>query len=49
MTMKEKIRIHDEIEKQNRRKLKEWKEIREISERLAKIEIQKLEDQGIIA
>lgn len=26
MTMKEKIRIHEEIEKLNRRKLKEWKE-----------------------
>lgn len=26
MTTKERIRIHDEIEKLNRRKLKEWKE-----------------------
>ena len=26
MTMKEKIRIHAEIERENKRKLKEWKE-----------------------
>ena len=28
MTMKEKIKIHAEIERENRRKLKEWKERR---------------------
>ncbi len=26
MTMKEKLKIHDEIERENARKLKEWKE-----------------------
>ena len=26
MTMKEKIRVHVQIERENRRKLKEWKE-----------------------
>jgi hypothetical protein len=26
MTMKEKIKIHAEIERENKRKLKEWKE-----------------------
>lgn len=26
MTMKEKLKIHDEIERENERKLKEWKE-----------------------
>ena len=26
MTMKEKIRVHGEIERENNRKLKEWKE-----------------------
>lgn len=28
MTMKEKLKIHDEIERENARKLKEWKERR---------------------
>lgn len=28
MTMKEKIRIHVEIERENERKLKEWKEVK---------------------
>lgn len=49
MTMKEKLEMHRRIEAENRRKLKEWKEIRELNERIAEEELQWFIEQGIIA
>ena len=49
MTPKEKVRVHVQIERENKRKLKEWKEIEELNKRIAEEELQKLVEAGIVA
>ena len=47
MTMKEKLKIHKEIEAENKQKEREW--IHVLNERIAEEEMQWFIDQGIIA
>ena len=52
MTPKERIKVHVQIERENARKLREWKnreEIRLLNLRIAEEEMRKLEEMGVIA
>ena len=51
MTMQERLNAHADIERQNREKLEAWKqeETREANVRLAREELQKLTEEGVIA
>lgn len=51
MTMQERLKVHADIERQNREKLEAWKqeETREANVRLAREELQKLTEEGVIA